>query len=787
MRNPTAILALMTALAAGSAAGQTAAVDPNKGTNAGTVITNTASASYTDPSTNTTTPASSNSVQTNVLAKHAFDITYTTGADDDGTDTVASAPAGYKVADAVPGQLVSFPYVAVNNGNATQAITLGQEVSGGVDPLSVKYYQPMPDGSSPLTAAGALKSGATEVGKVGGVYTITLAPQGDDPATTSTVETYTGLQNFYMVYTVPNVAPGTPVGASPVGSALAWDGSANVAATEQKDAGVPAYDDLWYQYNAVTLVTVGVDATPTSPTDPDGDGIDGPGTGSVVTPPGSPGTTPSTGTPGTGTPADPVSPGTPGANVPTTSGYVDPTNPLTSIGVQGDQQTAYPPADSNTLADTVTFYNVVSNTGPISDTVTLSVVAAAGNQTVVKNANGTYTITQTNADNSTTTATVTFSNATPTVPSNGKATYTVTVSYPDNDGGNPYPISVTIGVDSGNDNDTTPEGAGYTTDTVLPPAMGFGDDNGAQAAPSGPTAAPAQSPTELVDIDPATALDNVATFPMQVANPGEYNDSYDLSGYVVVPLTDGTKVLVPVVYSGTGVVDSGGRTRTVAVDLNGDGDTLDAGETLALPIYVTPVVGANAEADVSANVTVPANAAATNGTLTGANPNLSVQQQATSNYSGITLVDTNDQIQVAYTGVLQVAKFTYDGLTLAGAKPKNGVDNPTDYTSDPVDKRPDDTLRYRIIAKNTYNAPVKAVYLIDSVPTNTTFVSVLGSHAPSGPTLIYSTNGASWVSTAPTSGTTFYVAIDDAAVAGLQPGALQPGASLTMDFVVKVK
>ncbi|GAA0513884.1 hypothetical protein [Deinococcus depolymerans] len=745
----TQLIALMAALAAGSASAQTT-VSPSssKGTNAGTVITNTAVATYQDPGNATQNLSStSNTVSTTVLEKFDFDITYPSGADSDATDTTTSAPASHQRSNVLPGSRVVFPYVAVNNGNATQTITLTSDATSGVS--NVLYFLTNPDTNNDGVVSD------TELAAATAVTSIVLPVAGDDP-NTGAVETNTGIVNFYQVYTAAG-APGAVVGATPIGTGRVWSGSANVTVTEQSNAGGPTYDDLWWQYNASTIVSPSLTNNPNASLTPGG--VDSPPAG--------------------------------GANVP---GYTDPAG--TVVGVSGDEQFAYPKADANLTDDTVVFTNTVNNNSAVADATSLSVVPrtnqAGYTQTVTPTGTaGQYTVVQTNPDGTTTTATVTLNTVTLNVPANGNASYTVTVTYPDQDSlANPHPIYLQIGVDSGNDSNSTPDD--FTYDTVLPPAMQFADST----APLGAT--------DIVASQTGTAGATV-TFPMDVANTGEYPETYNLSGYTVVTLLDGSRQIVPINYTGPGLTSAG--TTPVAVDLNGDGDTSDAGETVNVPVYTTGSVAANTELDVDANVTLPANVRATGGT-----PYL-LTQRATSVYSAITRTDVNDNIVVNVAGTLALGKFTQSNGTPANSEyvlgnpgsPASGtsanpaaIANPANYSAlNPTNYVPGTTYSYKIIAKNTYNTRVEKFFVQDTLNSNLVFNTVMGAVSgnslvepgdTSSSTIIYSTDGSTWTSSAPVSpGSTVYVAVDDPTQAGQQPGSLDPNAVLEMTITVTIK
>lgn len=690
-------IALMSALSAGVAGAQTSAAPDRTGntTNAGVNITNVASATFTDPASitetnptgNLATPVISNTVTTTVAPKMAFDITYPNGADADGTDTPAGAADNIKT-NVVPGSRVVFPYVAVNNGNAGQIISLNSAVAPGAS--DVVFYAANPDRNNDGILSAEEQAAATILSN----NQITVMASGDDP-TTQTVENNTGTAQFWMSYVVIG-APGTTTGATPIGTALFWNGTANRSITEQPDPGGDlAYDDLWYQYSRVSFPTVNL--TTGSPVS--GGVGDSNGGTNVVTPPPTPGTV-GTDTPGSGTPDNPTSPDdTPGqGNVPNTPGYTSGGTPIAIIN--SNSQAAFPVADNNTAPDTVTFTNVITNGGSAQDIVTLVPPTDLPDGVTV-------VITPTDADPNTPGVQTDADPNTPgtqiIVPAGGTATYTVQVTFPDRDGSanspvivNRTPITVNIGVESGNDADANVDST--ATDTVYPPAMNFGDSNGA-----GVGANAAQAPVQTVDpskeIDrtptdsPDGTADRTATFPMNLENTGAYNDSYTLSATTTVP--------------GATVRYYGADGQPLPVNTNGQ--------------YVTPVVVAGQEITVYAVVDVPA------GTTKA---DYTVSQTARSNYSGITLTDTNDVIRVGAAGLVFVAKFTsqagvgadsmyVDGQTCTSGAPTATnvaqIGNPAGYTCQNTSFVPGQRYSYQIVSKNTYNTSVTNFILQDDL------------------------------------------------------------------------
>lgn len=656
MNMNTKILALMTAMAVGSAAAQTVSRTGNA-TNAGTAINNVATASFEDPTGaagNTNGSATSNTVTTTVAAKQGFNITYAAGGDTDATDTVAGAAVSQ--ANVVPGQWVAFGYVAVNNGNDTQTITLSTQVDG-VNAGTVKYYL----GTATVNPTTGVVTG-TELPKDGsGNYQIpNLKPSGDDPATVP-VENNPGTQTFTMVYQVPTtLARGAAAGASPVGTAQVWDGSANVSATEQKDPGAPTYDDLWWQFNRVTATTPNVTTTP--PTT--GGQQDPNGATNVVTPPPTAGTV-GTGNPGSGTPGNPTSPDdTPGTgNTPDTPGYKDGT---TVVAIGSDRQEAYPVGG----VTSVTFTNVVTNSGTLSDTVTL--IPPTGLPAGVS-----VSFPGTDADPAAPGFQV-------VVPAGQTVAYQVKVDFPSTPTSATAlaPIDVTIGVDSGNDNDSTADAT--TRDIVHPPAFRFGDDNGSTFG-TVPTTVVTQTVVPGANTTPNitnSTSDNVAVFPMNLENTGDYNDSYTLSATSTLA---GAAVRY---YDSTGT----------ELPKDGSGN------------YISPVVLKGSEITVYAVVVVPTATARGDYTLT---------QTAKANYSGLTATDTNDVIRVGVIGGLALAKFVEGGT---GGATINGVSAPTGYgIGAGPSVVPGGTLRYVIIGKNTYNTTANGVIVRDALNANVTY------------------------------------------------------------------
>ncbi|WP_019587387.1 beta strand repeat-containing protein [Deinococcus apachensis] len=717
------IFALMAALAAGSALATSA------GTTAGTGIQNKATATWDNPDTavggNLSTD--SNVVTTIVNAITGFDIVYSDGSAD---DTSASTPtANYDKVNVLAGETVTTKYTVVNNSNIdSYVVNITADTTGTANtPTSVQYFAD-DDNDGVADSSTALTS-------------VTLANG--------------GVKRIVQVITIPSGATkGQQYSASPKGTAPAGSTGASAVSftacnesSNQNTAGTAATNgDL--QYTRATIYTPTLTEVPTPPGSP------------VIIPPTGDPNLPNNPVSPPGTPSDPSDPSTPGYGDPTQT--PTPGNPGTSIGVNGNVQTAYPPSG----VTTVTFKNQVNNTGAMNDTVKLFPTDNTGNPIGTNNGDGSFTLPDGTVVRflSSTGAALPLVGGYPTVtaPASGSVSYRIQVSSFPISSTDPVSTTILIGISSGNKAAALGVTAdATTTDRIMPPGLLFGDNNSGTPTPGdkGPGNAsqwvdPAGSVSAAPVTDAGVNTDATAVFPMLLKNTGEYNDTYTL---------DNTTV--------TFATTSGGTATTPVRYYYADGTELTKNSSGQ---YITKLVSSNSSLTVYAVVDVPSAAAATNGTTGGINPDVVFNQRATANYSGVVVNDTNDEIAVKTVGGVTVNKYQKVGSApsqVAGEKLN-------------ADANPQDTIYYAIVAKNNYNTAVKNFSLKDSLNTNTTFVSVSGSGTG---TVIYSTNGTSWSTTAPTTGTDFYVAVDDTATTGLQPGSLASGATLTMNFVVKVK
>ncbi|GGL92781.1 hypothetical protein GCM10010840_33590 [Deinococcus aerolatus] len=743
-------LMMMAALAAGSATAATTS------TTAGTIITNVASATYDDPISGTpVTPFNSNTVQTTVLPLPDFDIRFQNNTPTDGGTQNALNTTTKVVLNAVPGQAVETLYTAINLGNTplTIGLSVNQVGAGG---QSVAYFP----------------AGTTDF--VNTPSTAQIVVQADDPNTPIDE----GVTNFIQRIVIPPTATRTDVfGATPIGrvtgtgTTLAADGTVtgngyatgSINEEENKALGTD------WQFVAITMFASTLDNKPNPSTPP--------------TNPVDPGGNPYTPTPASGpvnVPTLPVgpdaTPNTPPVN-PSSPGYMDGTTPIIP-NATGDTQIAYPAADPDNLADFVTFTNALTNTSAQGDALQLFPSGAVATNGTL-NAGWTFdaatgTFTQ-NAGNPLTEIRVTFlnPNGTPVtvktgatyptliVPANSSAYYLTRITYPDPDDSAPVlSRSVTTDVDSINDAGFAPETGGSTTNTIMPAAAQFGD----ATAPLGAVPTPATNQTVRPNgtfggVSSPDVTDATAIFPMDVVNNGTYNDTYILSAGTAVPGTtvryfyaDGTEL---------GTITSGPNTGK----------------------YVTTVVAAGSELKVFARIDVPTS------TSTGV---YAVSQNATGYFSTIPMSDTNNTVTVSPVGAVGVAKFTERTPTTAGSETvatPSGVSfpNPVNFTAQPnTGALPGQDITYRIIAKNTFNTSVARFFIRDTVPANTTFVSVSIVGVVASKTIYSVDGGNTWSATAPgVTATTVAVAIDNNN--DLIPDALASGAEVSANFVVKVK
>ncbi|MFK7603173.1 hypothetical protein ACI3L1_13280 [Deinococcus sp. SM5_A1] len=598
-------LTLMVALSAGTAAAA--------GTPSGTVITNTATATFTDPATNTAaTPVNSNTVSTTVLPKPDFDIVYTAGAD--GTTATGTLPGNYE-GQILPGGSFETPYKVVNLGNVDNyVVKLAANTTGSPKaPTSVTYYlDANNDGilDPAERAAGAITQVTVPVDQLG-------TPQDE------------GVVSIIQVIVVPaNAVRTDQYAASPQGTADVYNAGTIAQTTE-------ASSDLQFSRAVIYSPSIINDVIDSDPA-----------------------------TPGRQDPTTTVT--LPGLTT-TVTGYVDPTRPGTNIvALSPDNQIAYPKADNNSTDDTVAFVNSLTNGGTLTDAVRLFPAdkVGAGGASAATPVAGVFTLPNGVSVRFTDAVGVALpvdGNGYPvlTVAAGQTLGYRTVVTYPDYDSDparNPDPIVIIVGADSGNDGDNLADDT--STDTVYPPQLQFGDATVAVGTDPAPNPVQTVVPGAATGTATGTNTDSSAVFPMDLANLGAYTDSYTLTGTVVVPViaADGTvsNQTVNVHYFGNNNGQPGTELPFVT---NGNGTRT----------YTTGTALASAELKVFAVVDLPANAQAT--TFNGVTNTLKVNQRAEAIYSTIVREDNNDEIAVNQPNT--------KGVTLTKTEPASALPGAT--------------------------------------------------------------------------------------------------------------
>lgn len=504
---------------------------------------------------------------------------------------------------------------------------------------------------------------------------------------------------FYQVYTVPCTAVDTnTLGADPIGTR-----APNTTNTDYEPAAPftqPKDDD---NFNTVT-VTRKDNGVIGPKSDPDGNG----------------------------TPTTPVYQSKDTAPVPITPGTND-----TQV------------ANATTTTPVVTFTNTIQNSGNRTDTFTItSVLKDFPAGTTVKiftvNPDGSKgpEITKTNA----------------LAPGATQDVY-VEVTFPA--GSTPTDPTKTPAVELTITSQNDPTKTDKTLDYVTLPKASFGDPTpttpGGNPTPVGtppvgtPTEFPVGSgnPTNPI-LPPTTCTTPIRTYlPMEVANLGNAEDLFNVSGTAPVQLTDGTTITVNVVYykdvNGDGKLDSG---DTLLVDTNADGKP-DTG-----------ALAAGVEMKLVAAVDVPCAAA---------KQIITLNQVVTSPKTGATAPDKNDTITIGKTPIASPVK-----------------------TADKLNALPGEDITYTIIGKNTSNGTVTKAFIKDPLNANTTFKSWTATSDTAG-TILYSVDGTNWLTTPLTvaqvpAGTTVYAGVDTNGNSIIDTGDLLPaGKSITAKLVVTVK
>lgn len=708
-------LTLMVALAAGSAGAA--------GVAAGTQITNVATATFDNPDGTGPKKVSSNTVTTIVLPKPMFDITYADGKADGG-DQTAFDTTTVIVNNGKAGKPVATKYVLTNMGNVELTVDIKADTdrtgSSKTNAGDVKYYSNDAD----LNKDGILTE--DEIARATEIQRLDIAV--DEK------------KDFFQVVTIPanagngdvygaspeGIVNGVPTGAGQLGNGFQGKLFEEQTTTILNDGRIDINplkaenEDL--QYVKVTLIRPNLTNTP--PTAPNNPTPSNPGVpsvpvppvtadpnGKVVVPPTTPGTV-DPNVPGTGVPTQPVTPlkpGTPpGQNVPLVPGYVDPKGPggqdrPTPIEIKNDEQHAYPPADEDDLPDTVTFVNEATSKNT-DDTVTIT-ATPDGSDGVTATIIGAYTVDAGGVATPVDDAEPGKDGFQVTIPANGKVVYFTKVTYPDKDNSPTKrdPININLKVTSGNNPNVSVE----TKDVVHPPAMLFGDERKTELG-GDPTPVVSQvvipgAGKVANEVNPLNGNDERAVFPMEVANTGDYNDTYTLEGTIA------------------------GLPGVNVIYVDAQGNELPKGPN---GTFLTPVLAPGQEYTAYAIVDVPMVVPAGKHVLT---------QTAKASFSGIVITDNNDEVVIGSTGDFTLAKFIQSAIpgkpdqdtefvgsngTAVNAGDKNAVGNPAGFTSGSAYHLPGAKYDYKIIAKNFYNTTLKNVAIQDDVDVNLVVNSV---------------------------------------------------------------
>lgn len=150
-------------------------------------------------------------------------------------------------------------------------------------------------------------------------------------------------------------------------------------------------------------------------------------------------------------------------------------------------------------------------------------------------------------------------------------------------------------------------------------------------------------------------------------------------------------------------------------------------------------------------------------------------------------VDVNTVTATCQVGSTTATDTATETTTIVGGELRleKQVDKATAY--------PGETLTYTVIATNIGTGNLTQVIVTDSLPAYTNFVSVSAtiSGFPTGAQVLYSTNGTTWSTTAPTSlpaGGSIYVAVDTNSDNTITSADIMPPAAIiTITFRVQVQ
>ncbi|MDM7324590.1 MAG: DUF11 domain-containing protein, partial [Thermus sp.] len=150
-------------------------------------------------------------------------------------------------------------------------------------------------------------------------------------------------------------------------------------------------------------------------------------------------------------------------------------------------------------------------------------------------------------------------------------------------------------------------------------------------------------------------------------------------------------------------------------------------------------------------------------------------------------VDVNTVTATCQVGTATASDTATETTTVVGGELRleKQVDKATTY--------PGEVLTYTVVATNIGTGDLKKVIITDPLPTYTDFVSVSATAQgfPAAATVLYSVDGTTWSTTAPTSlpaGGAIYVAVDTNGDGTITDADIMPpAASITITFKVKVQ
>jgi len=265
---------------------------------------------------------------------------------------------------------------------------------------------------------------------------------------------------------------------------------------------------------------------------------------------------------------------------------------------------------------------------------------------------------------------------------------------------------------------------------------------------------------------------------------------------------------------------------TITVTSNADPDVKD---TISTDIEVNPVADIEFSPDRSGTVTSPGTITYTHTVTNNGNEPADVSFTVDSNQPGWTYQISTDggntwtdpasatisdlpagdsqEVQVRVivpdgeaVGTVDAADITASATFDSGGTDEDSVTDTTTVVGgelrlekevDKTQAEPGENLTYTITASNIGTDDLKKVIISDPLPGYTDFVSVSATTTISGGTVLYSTDGSSWSTTAPTSlsaGQSIYVAVDTNSDNTITDAdTMSPSDEIVITFVVQVQ